>query len=117
MPNLPGTLAMIESDVPPAERWREKSREKSPGHLAGPQRDGADSPFPPRPLGGGSCIDAAKGVAILSGNGGQILGYEGVDKVARPVRPARTTLTDTCLATNPREASAGHIEALFRAAP
>jgi alcohol dehydrogenase class IV len=38
-------------------------------------------------LGGGSCIDAAKGVAILSGNGGQILGYEGVDKVARPIPP------------------------------
>ena len=38
-------------------------------------------------LGGGSCIDAAKGVAILSGNGGRILGYEGVDKVARPIPP------------------------------
>ena len=165
---------MIESDVPPAER----SREKSPGQLAGPRRGGADSPFPhcalakfhapeivfgpgalaelghcagrlvprrpflvtdpglieagwvdealaylrqhglratawhdvtPNPkdseinagferyaecggdviigLGGGSCIDAAKGVAILSGNGGRILGYEGVDKVARPIPP------------------------------
>jgi 1,3-propanediol dehydrogenase len=38
-------------------------------------------------LGGGSCIDAAKGVAILSGNGGRILGYEGVDMVARPIPP------------------------------
>ena len=38
-------------------------------------------------LGGGSCIDAAKGVAILSGNGGRILGYEGVDKVTRPIPP------------------------------
>jgi alcohol dehydrogenase class IV len=38
-------------------------------------------------LGGGSCIDAAKGVAILSGNGGRILGYEGVDKVLRPIPP------------------------------
>jgi alcohol dehydrogenase class IV len=38
-------------------------------------------------LGGGSCIDAAKGVAILSGNGGTILGYEGVDKVVRPIPP------------------------------
>lgn len=38
-------------------------------------------------LGGGSCIDAAKGVAILSGNGGRILGYEGVDKVERPIPP------------------------------
>jgi alcohol dehydrogenase class IV len=38
-------------------------------------------------LGGGSCIDAAKGIAILSGNGGRILGYEGVDKVVRPIPP------------------------------
>src|SRR6202521_3519268 len=38
-------------------------------------------------LGGGSCIDAAKGVAILSGNGGRILGYEGVDKGVRPLPP------------------------------
>ena len=38
-------------------------------------------------LGGGSCIDAAKGVAILSGNGGRILGYQGVDKVVRPIPP------------------------------
>ena len=38
-------------------------------------------------LGGGSCIDAAKGVAILSGNGGRILGYKGVDKVVRPIPP------------------------------
>jgi alcohol dehydrogenase class IV len=38
-------------------------------------------------LGGGSCIDAAKGVAILSGNGGRILRYEGVDKVLRPIPP------------------------------
>ncbi|MFI8997573.1 iron-containing alcohol dehydrogenase [Streptomyces sp. NPDC053542] len=38
-------------------------------------------------LGGGSCIDAAKGVAILSGNGGTILGYEGVDKVVHPIPP------------------------------
>jgi len=38
-------------------------------------------------LGGGSCIDAAKGVAILSGNGGQILDYGGVDLVAKPIPP------------------------------
>jgi alcohol dehydrogenase class IV len=38
-------------------------------------------------LGGGSCIDAAKGVAILSSNGGRILCYEGVDKVVRPIPP------------------------------
>jgi alcohol dehydrogenase class IV len=38
-------------------------------------------------LGGGSCIDAAKGVAILSGNGGRILDYKGVDKVVHPIPP------------------------------
>ncbi|GAA4145267.1 iron-containing alcohol dehydrogenase [Actinomadura keratinilytica] len=36
-------------------------------------------------LGGGSCIDAAKSVAILAGNGGRILDYEGVDRVTRPL--------------------------------
>ena len=174
MPDSPVKLAMIQSDVPTAER----SREKNPAQLVGPRRDGADSPFPvgslakfhapeivfgpgalaelghcagrlgarrpflvtdpglieegwvdealaylrqrglhpatwhdvtPNPkdteieaaferyaesgsdviigLGGGSCIDAAKGVAVLSGNGGRILGYEGVDKVVRPIPP------------------------------
>jgi alcohol dehydrogenase class IV len=38
-------------------------------------------------VGGGSCIDAAKGVAILAGNGGTILGYAGVDKVVQPIPP------------------------------
>lgn len=38
-------------------------------------------------LGGGSCIDAAKGVAILSGNGGAILDYGGVDLVDKPIPP------------------------------
>ena len=38
-------------------------------------------------LGGGSAIDAAKAVAILVTNGGQILDYEGVDKIARPLPP------------------------------
>ncbi|MGH3435136.1 MAG: iron-containing alcohol dehydrogenase [Sciscionella sp.] len=38
-------------------------------------------------LGGGSVIDAAKGVAILSGNGGRILGFAGVDKVVNPIPP------------------------------
>ncbi|TNC21527.1 iron-containing alcohol dehydrogenase [Amycolatopsis alkalitolerans] len=38
-------------------------------------------------VGGGSCIDAAKGVAILSGNGGTILGYAGVDRVVQPIPP------------------------------
>lgn len=38
-------------------------------------------------IGGGSCIDAAKGVAILSGNGGDILDYAGVDQVSKPIPP------------------------------
>ncbi len=38
-------------------------------------------------VGGGSCIDAAKGIAILSGNGGRILDYDGVDQVTRPIPP------------------------------
>lgn len=38
-------------------------------------------------IGGGSCADAAKGVAVLSGNGGDILDYAGVDQVTRPIPP------------------------------
>ncbi|MGU3497710.1 iron-containing alcohol dehydrogenase [Mycobacterium sp. C31M] len=38
-------------------------------------------------LGGGSVIDAAKGIAILSANGGDILDYAGVDKATMPMPP------------------------------
>lgn len=38
-------------------------------------------------LGGGSCIDAAKGVAILHGGGGDILSFAGVDQVTSPIPP------------------------------
>src|SRR6202008_1025467 len=38
-------------------------------------------------IGGGSCIDLAKAVAILSGNGGHILDYEGIDRATSPLPP------------------------------
>ncbi len=48
------------------------------------QRHGCDALIA---LGGGSCIDAAKGIAILSTNGGRIHAYEGIDKIKRPLPP------------------------------
>ncbi|MCH1865852.1 iron-containing alcohol dehydrogenase [Nocardioides sp. CFH 31398] len=38
-------------------------------------------------LGGGSVIDAAKGVAILTGGAGDILDFAGVDRVSFPIPP------------------------------
>jgi len=38
-------------------------------------------------LGGGSSMDAAKGIAILVTNGGRIKDFEGSDKVIRPIPP------------------------------
>ena len=38
-------------------------------------------------VGGGSCIDVAKAVAVLSGNGGRILDYEGIDRATSPIPP------------------------------
>lgn len=38
-------------------------------------------------LGGGSCLDAAKGVALLATNGGRLQNYEGREKVKKPKAP------------------------------
>ena len=38
-------------------------------------------------LGGGSAMDAAKGIAILVSNGGRIRDFEGSDKIFRPLPP------------------------------
>ncbi|MFT3737684.1 MAG: iron-containing alcohol dehydrogenase [Breznakibacter sp.] len=38
-------------------------------------------------VGGGSVIDCAKGIGIVSANGGHVLQYEGVDKVPYPMPP------------------------------
>jgi len=38
-------------------------------------------------IGGGSPIDAAKGIAILAGNGGLIADYEGANRILRPLPP------------------------------
>lgn len=38
-------------------------------------------------LGGGSAMDAAKGIAILASNGGRIQDYVGSDEIARPLPP------------------------------
>lgn len=55
--------------------------------MAGAQRyrdDGCDVIIA---LGGGSVIDCAKGIGIVSANGGHILDYEGVDRIPHPGPP------------------------------
>lgn len=44
-------------------------------------------------LGGGSALDAAKAIAILATNGGQISDYEGVDKIEKPLPPMIMIMT------------------------
>jgi len=38
-------------------------------------------------LGGGSAMDAAKGIGIIAGNGGKIRDYEGANRIMRPLPP------------------------------
>ena len=38
-------------------------------------------------VGGGSVIDAAKGIGIVANNGGDILDFEGIDKIENPIPP------------------------------
>ena len=38
-------------------------------------------------IGGGSVMDCAKGIGIVSSNGGHVLDFEGVDRILRPMPP------------------------------
>ena len=74
-----GVRATVWNDLTP----NPKDHEITAGHQVYSER-GCDVIVA---VGGGSVIDAAKGVAILAANGGSILDYEGVDRIPRPGPP------------------------------
>jgi len=74
-----GLVAASYLDVSPNPRAGEVS-----SGFAAYRAHGADGIIA---LGGGSVIDAAKGVAVLASNGGVILEYEGIDRVEHPLPP------------------------------
>ncbi len=62
-------------------------------------------------LGGGSPMDAAKGIALVASNGGQIHDYEGANRIQRPLPPmvfipttagSGSDLTQFCIITDVR---------------
>ena len=74
-----GVRATVWNDLTP----NPKDHEITAGHQVYSER-GCDVIVA---VGGGSVIDAAKGVAILAANGGSILDYEGVDRAGMPIPP------------------------------
>ncbi|MFW0790873.1 iron-containing alcohol dehydrogenase [Gordonia sp. CPCC 205333] len=74
-----GLQAVSYLDVSPNPRAQEISAAHERYHDGG--CDGIAA------LGGGSVIDAAKGVAIVAANGGHILQYEGIDRAVSPLPP------------------------------
>ncbi|MGC4117655.1 MAG: iron-containing alcohol dehydrogenase [Myxococcales bacterium] len=74
-----GIASTVFTDLSPNPRAEEV--------MAGAARFRADGCDLLVAVGGGSVIDTAKGIGIVSANGGQILDYEGVDRVPLPMPP------------------------------